>query len=308
MACDSQIILSFYDLYKTSLLVGCLLTFGDDDPGVPMTHPAAGPSRPNLKTSLAEGLADHLRERIVSGELPDGAMLPRQDDFAEEFGISKPSVRHALRILEAEGLVAVQRGKHGGAVVMAPNSNSAAYSLGLVLQNQVVTLGDLAAALQELEPVCAQLCARREDRRQSLIPNLRQVLSDTLEAIDDEKRAIECSRRFHDLIIKGCANRTLILSIRALNSVWLAHQPDWGGDLVGRFDADRRREGLDHHARIVDAIDSGDDRQAYDEMATHVYADMYQLFNPAARTQPVHRHVTSRDNAEPADPEGDANP
>ena len=66
---------------------------------------------------LAEQVADELRRRILGGELADGSVLPKEDELLLEFPVSKPSLREAMRILEAEGLLRVRRGKLGGAVV-----------------------------------------------------------------------------------------------------------------------------------------------------------------------------------------------
>src|SRR5882724_6325161 len=96
---------------------------------------------------LAEMVADGLRERILSGELGDGAMLPKQDDLLAEFRVSPPSIREALRILETEGLITVQRGNVGGAVVHRPQQSKAAYMLGLVLQSRAVPLQDVVTAM-----------------------------------------------------------------------------------------------------------------------------------------------------------------
>jgi DNA-binding transcriptional MocR family regulator len=95
---------------------------------------------------VAEMVADVLRVRIVDGELADGDLLPRQEDLVEEFGVSLPSLREAMRILETEGLISVRRGNIGGAVVHRPTPQAAAYMLGLVLQSHRVVLGDGIAA------------------------------------------------------------------------------------------------------------------------------------------------------------------
>jgi GntR family transcriptional regulator, transcriptional repressor for pyruvate dehydrogenase complex len=111
---------------------------------------------------IAETVASELRARILDGDGED--RLPTQDQLVSEFGVSYPSIREAIRILETEGLVTVRRGNVGGAEVHRPDESSAAYHLGLALQGRRVNLGDLAAGLRLLEPLCAAECARRSDR------------------------------------------------------------------------------------------------------------------------------------------------
>ena len=71
-------------------------------------------------------IADELRALIVSGELSEGDSLGHEPDLVERFGVSRPSLREALRILETEGLVTVVRGVHGGVVVHAPDERMTA--------------------------------------------------------------------------------------------------------------------------------------------------------------------------------------
>src|SRR3954464_7048890 len=148
-------------------------------------------------------LADVLRDRILSGELEDGALLPKQDDLLEEFGTSKASAREAFRILETEGLVTVLRGNVGGAVVHRPKPETAAYMLGLVLQSRGVHLADVGAALQYVEPLCAALCAGRPDRAPAVVPRLEAAHQALVDAINDgdESAAVPASREFHEELV-----------------------------------------------------------------------------------------------------------
>ena len=91
----------------------------------------------------ASHVAAVLRRMIVGGELPDGSTLPRQEDLGMQFGVSHPSIREALRMLEAEGLVTVLRGNRGGAVVHSPDATGAAFTIGLVLERQRTALHDV---------------------------------------------------------------------------------------------------------------------------------------------------------------------
>lgn len=168
-------------------------------------------------------VADGLRERILSGELGDGAMLPKQDDLLAEFRVSPPSIREALRILETEGLITVQRGNIGGAVVHRPQQSKAAYMLGLVLQSRSVPLQDVVTAMRHLEPACAAVCALRADREETILPQLRDNIEASRAAIDDADRYIGLARQFHIELVAGCGNETMSLIVGALEALWSAH-------------------------------------------------------------------------------------
>src|SRR3546814_16660333 len=72
----------------------------------------------------AELVADRIRRRIISGELDEGASLPPEGQLLEQFGVSRPTLREAIRILEAERLITVTRGSRSGARVSAPRVES----------------------------------------------------------------------------------------------------------------------------------------------------------------------------------------
>jgi GntR family transcriptional repressor for pyruvate dehydrogenase complex len=210
---------------------------------------------------IAEMVAAILRGRILDGTLADGDLLARQEDLLDEFSVSKPSLREALRILEAEGLITVQRGNIGGSVVHLPKATNVAYTLSLFLQSNNVPLADVGAALRHLEPVCAALCAERTDRKRVVVPTLRQVQQESVDAVDDELAFTLNARRFHEQLVLGCGNETMIVVAGALESVWAAHVKAWARRATesGAFPAPAQRKlGLKAHERIITLIEQGD--------------------------------------------------
>jgi GntR family transcriptional repressor for pyruvate dehydrogenase complex len=153
---------------------------------------------------VAELVAGRLRDRILRGEMHDGDLLPKEDELREEFPVSKPSMREALRILETEGLVTVRRGNQGGAVVHRPTASDAAYTLAIVLSGQRVSIDDVAASLREVEPACAALCAGRPDRDEAVVPPLRRLYDESLAAVEDLVAVTVLSRRFHETLVELC--------------------------------------------------------------------------------------------------------
>jgi GntR family transcriptional regulator, transcriptional repressor for pyruvate dehydrogenase complex len=197
-----------------------------------------------LVPRTGENVAESLRNLILRGELKDGDMLPRQQDLLELFRVSHPSLREGLRILEAEGLIVIRRGKHGGAVVRAPRASGVAYHLGLVLQTEKVKLADLAAALQELEPVCYGLAAAAPESSSTLVPVLRKACDRLEELIDsDGETYTSITREFHWLIVDNCGNKTMQVVMGALARLWTIHE-----------DAEGRRTGYRTHPTIAERL------------------------------------------------------
>ena len=183
---------------------------------------------------IAEIVADELRRQIIDGELADGDLLPRQEVLVEQFNVSLVSLREALRILETEGLVSVRRGNRGGAIVHAPAKTSAAYMLGLLLQSESVVVADLGTALLELEPACAALAAQRTDRADTIVVELKEI-NDAMEThLEDGPEFTEIGRRFHDAIVQGCGNKTIIAVVGTLETLWTSHEQQWADESAAK--------------------------------------------------------------------------
>jgi GntR family transcriptional regulator, transcriptional repressor for pyruvate dehydrogenase complex len=240
---------------------------------------AEGEKRQLRRPRLADIIAGSLRDRIISGELADGSSLPTLEKMVQEFGVSSPSVREALRILETEGLVSVRRGNVGGAVVHLPKPLSAAHMIGIILQSQKVSVADLESALTSLEPLCAGLCAARRDRMDTVVPDLQAIHQQAKDGIEDPLVFGRAMRRFHRLLAKRCGNNTLILMVTALESLWANQRDTWSYRLQYTNEAPQdsvRDLGLRDHGAILDAIIDGQVEVAERLVRDHAVApDVY---------------------------------
>jgi DNA-binding FadR family transcriptional regulator len=265
--------------------------------GRPLTPPVARNNAAGSAASmqlhqprLAEMVAEVLRERILTGVLQDGDFLPRQEDLLQEFRVSRPSLREALRILEAEGLITVRRGNRGGAVVHSPQAHNAGYTIGLVLKAQQVPLSDLGVALGRLEPLCAAMCASRKDRKKTVLPRLRAAHEATIAAVDDDLEFTRLARRFHEVLVDTCGNETLKLAVGALESVWSGQEEEWAerasaeGGFPGR---ERRLEGLRAHERLIELIEAGDEAAVASVAQRHLDATQRYALSQQARARIV---------------------
>lgn len=217
-------------------------------------------SRWGMSPRVAEAVASDLRKRILRDEA-DGMPLARQEDLMKQYGVSGPSLREALRILEAEGLITVRRGKFGGAVVHKPNWASAAYALALSMQGQGVTIADLAASILVLEPMGAAGCAARADRADEIVAALRANLDDTELLIGDGARYSASARTFHDILVTGVENHTTRLLIRSMVAIWSIQEQIWaeGANAASQYpDREHQRESFRTHAAILKHVEAGD--------------------------------------------------
>jgi GntR family transcriptional repressor for pyruvate dehydrogenase complex len=209
---------------------------------------------------IAETVAAELRARILADDGTGLYRLPTQDQLVKEFGVSYPSVREAIRILETEGLVTVRRGKVGGAEVHRPDESSAAYHLGLALQARQVTLGDLAAGLRLLEPLCAAECARRADRATSVIPALTENIDASAGLTGNGVAFTQAARQFHDILVAFTPNATVRHVVGSLVALWSAQEQSWAEVMTSRGEYPSQAEAaqaVDVHRRIGDEIAAG---------------------------------------------------
>lgn len=176
----------------------------------------------------AEIIATHLRGQIVRGDLQPGQTLPPETELMEQFGVSRPTLREAFRILEAESLISVRRGSRGGARVMAPDLSVAARAVGLLIQIQNTTINDVYQARMISEPACAELFAQR--RTDEDIANLTNVVT-SLQAevaahgtfVPNPDTWSSLTYRFHELILQGSGNKTLAIQGAVLQDIVATH-------------------------------------------------------------------------------------
>lgn len=206
---------------------------------------------------MAELVASQLRRQIVRGELREGASLPSEAALVEQFGVSRPTLREAFRVLEAESLIAVRRGANGGGRVKAPDQAVAARHVGLILQHGGTTLADVYDARVDLEAPCAAaLALRRSD--QDLV-ELRRA-ADTHDAlVSDPAAAVRAHTDFHALVVRLAGNQTVALLCGLLGHIIETANlsrvaVDGGSDSHARADHEAART----HRRLIELVEASD--------------------------------------------------
>ena len=250
---------------------------------MPDAHPHSALDRPAAQftqPSVADLVAESIRDRIISGELAEGSMLPRQEEMMREFSVSRPSYREALRILEAEGLISVRRGNRGGVVVHSPSQNATTYSLGLLLRYSRVTLGDLSDAINEIEPLCAGVAAALPERHDELVPHLSGLVEAQEQALDGGQNFTRIGREFHETLVNGCGNTTLTLTAGALTQLWSTQELEWADVVAATSEypaIEQQQQVVKTHRMIVAAIAAGDRQQAMNLARAHSLASHHYV-------------------------------
>ena len=226
--------------------------------------------RPGTKPrEKPQQIADELRRLIILGELDEGDSLGHEPDLIERFGVSRPSLREALRILEAEGLISVIRGVQGGVVVHRPDQRLTARTAAIVLQSRNVPLADVFEARTIIEPAAVRLVASARNRR-ACARKLRALIAEEEEAIDDPEAFGMANAHFHEELVEMAGNQTLTIVAEMLNevvarAVTLVSQADSGSG-----SAATRRRGVRSQERLADLIERGEAESAEAHWRTHM--------------------------------------
>ncbi|HEY7730800.1 MAG TPA: GntR family transcriptional regulator, partial [Gaiellaceae bacterium] len=180
--------------------------------------PAAVPLRRVRKAY--EQVADQLRELIVRGELTPGDRLPVESALAREFGVSRATVREALRLLAAQSLVRTEKGATGGSYVTLPTaatiSSLVHANVGLLAETRNVTLEELLEARELVEVPAARLAAVR--RSEEDLELLRTSVPDDAARLGTREE-FTYNAEFHSCVLGASRNTLLVVSAQPIFSV-----------------------------------------------------------------------------------------
>jgi DNA-binding FadR family transcriptional regulator len=218
----------------------------------------AGANGRSTVREVPQRIADELRALIVSGELADGASLGREPDLVERFGVSRPSLREALRILEAEGLITVERGVRGGVVAHEPDQRMTARTAAMVLRSRNVSLSDVFEARALLEPVAARKIAAMPARgRRAIVAELSALIDKEEETINDPEAFALANAEFHERLVLLAGNQTLSILVEMLNEIVTraVSAVSKVGSVMGSLAT--RQRGIRSQRRLVRLIEEG---------------------------------------------------
>ena len=212
-----------------------------------------------------ELVAERLRDRVVHGEIQPGERLPNEAALAVAFGVSRATVREALRVLAAQKLIRTSKGAGGGSYVTLPSVNGVSdfveSSITILSDADDVTLEELLEARELLEVPAARLAAER--RTEAEVERLRGAIPDEPLRLGTQRQFVY-NQDFHLVVIEGCRNALLAI---AAQPVFEVLQRNLARSKLGaRF----HRTINEHHRAIAAAIEAGDADAAGGEMYDHL--------------------------------------
>jgi GntR family transcriptional regulator, transcriptional repressor for pyruvate dehydrogenase complex len=231
---------------------------------VPALPGARGVRDRRMKTGAT--VAAGIRRRIAIGDLAVGEHLPPEEELTETFGIARPTLREAFRILESQGLISIRRGRGGGATVTMPDLEQLAEPFAVLLQLRHTTVHDLAQARSLMEPqLAARLALSHTDDDVAL---LRAAVGRASSAVDahDGTAFGSAAAEFHQALIERGGNTTLSVIAELLRRLVVGRYVD----AALQVDQALMRRAVSSYTKLVDLIERGDARGALEHWSVQM--------------------------------------
>jgi DNA-binding FadR family transcriptional regulator len=221
------------------------------------------PTRASAARTASENVAEEIRRQIATGALAPGDMLPAEHALLERFGVARPTMREALRIVESDGLITILRGVNGGAKVREPDLATLARRAGLHLQMRGVHMADLMEALRVVQPGAVKLAATAATPAQ--VTELRAQVDEVAKA-DSVSEFTDAASEFLRQLMHASGNQTLAFLSNLIDQLVHAETLAYAAEHVTEVDPDTEREFrtwcVDQYTRLVDLIEGGEGDKA----------------------------------------------
>lgn len=210
-------------------------------------------------------LAAQLRETILGGEIAEGESLPTERELVSQTGLSRGSVREALRMLAVEGLVRPRHGRLGGNIVSLPNNEAMAHFISQFVRGRKLSIRTLQETRETLEPTLARLAAER--RSADDVVKLKALNEDLSAAVSDRMQFAAINVEWHNAVAAASRNDLLAAFLFSMSfGVAISTTAD-------EYDTiEVRKAAVDAHTKIIGAIEAQNPDLAFRRMEQHVRA------------------------------------
>lgn len=222
-----------------------------------MSTPTFAPARPRR---AFDEITAQVRDRVRAGVLTPGDRLPSERVLAEQFAVSRNTVREAMRMLEISGVVELRRGATGGAFIAAADTSHVASILSDLIELNRMPLHDLAEAHLWIESTVVRVACDRIDA--ATLNRLDQLVDEATRhrASGDWRRAATIDLEFHTVLANATANPVLVAMVGGITKSLRDVAPHIGpADDPGG-----------HHRRLIAHIRAGAQDAAVRELERHL--------------------------------------
>lgn len=235
--------------------------------------------RPTPVQRAREQVERQLRGAILSGTFAVGSKLPSEGQLAENFSVSRTTIRQALRALISEGLISKSAGASGGSFVRVVDHESLGDLIGESLENTLrfggVSHEEVSGVRALLEVPSARLAA--ENRTEEDVALLRRIIDRQKDITVSDPQVAPLDMEFHTAVAEASGNRVLESFVAALHRVtvpvlFVKISPEIGSSTVRQ------------HIAIVRGISAGDPEAAAAAMTEHLRYLEYLRSSEGRRT------------------------
>ncbi|MFI7445122.1 FadR/GntR family transcriptional regulator [Nonomuraea indica] len=224
-----------------------------------------------------ERIVEQIEEAVESGALAPGQRLPSERDLMGQFSVSRSTVREALRVLQARGLVRSRPGDPNGAEVLPFTPAALHKSMTTLARVQGLSLAELVQFRMVLDSSANLLAARLRTDEQ--LAEMDAAIDRMREAVEQDYDAFSAADvAFHDAVARASRNKLIQICTEVVRSIVL-------GLVSGRIaEADDRvalmRRSIRHHEEVLAAVRAGDGPLAA-RLSRRTMYDYYVGYVPA---------------------------
>ncbi|OZM72826.1 GntR family transcriptional regulator [Amycolatopsis antarctica] len=223
-----------------------------------------------------ERIVEQIEQAVLSGQLSPGERLPGERELMTQFGVSRSTVREALRVLQAGDVIRSKPGDPRGPEVLGASAATLQKSMHRLARAEHMGLGELLQFRMLLEGSAYLLAARfRSDTQLAEM----QAALEAMRAEEDYHEFSRADVAFHDAVARATQNPLIVVCGEVVRGVVL----DLIEDKLAHAD-DRRAlmsASLRHHTEVLEAVRSGDGELA-SRLARHALHDYYADYLPPA--------------------------
>ena len=211
---------------------------------------------------VSQVIVDQIKLLIRDGRLQPGDRLPSERELCQRFGVSRVTVREALRVLEASGLLAVRVGAHGGAFLTTPSAERLGEGLADLISLAPLTALDVTEARFIVELGVLPLAVERATEQD--VKDLFAMVEESEQALANDAYKAEMSAAFHIRVAECTHNAAVEMLMHSF------HGPMRMSIEESHADAPMSAQGVAEHRLLAEAIKQRDIEAARNVMTTHL--------------------------------------